>query len=93
MAVLYSLKFSEGVFQRLTEFAETAGGTKAEHIRAAVSQYLDFHGGKAANMQRVAELCEFSQLVLDQLVRKDFGDLREKILDAVDDRMEKFHGK
>jgi hypothetical protein len=93
MAVLYSLKFPEDVLERLTEFASGTGVTKAEHIRAAVVQYLDFHSGKAANLQRLAELSEFNQLVLDQLLRRDLPDLRDKILDAVDERMEKFHGK
>lgn len=93
MAVLYSLKFPEDVLERLSDFASGTGVTKAEHIRAAVAQYLDFHSGKAANLQRLAELSEFNQLVLDQLIRRDFPDLRDKILDAVDERMEKFHGK
>ena len=93
MAVLYSLKFPEDLLERLADFAGGTGVTKAEHIRAAVAQYLDFHAGKAANLQRLAELSEFNQLVLDQLIRREFPDLRDKILDAVDERMEKFHGK
>ncbi len=93
MAVLYSLKFPEDVLERLSDFASGTGVTKAEHIRAAVVQYLDFHSGKAANLQRLAELSEFNQLVLDQLLRRDLPGLRDKILDAVDERMEKFHGK
>jgi predicted transcriptional regulator len=93
VTVLFSLRIPADVLERLSDFADGSGATKAEHIRAAIVQYLDFHTGKAANLQRLAELAEFNQLVLDQLVRRDFPDLREKLLDAVEDRMEQFHGR
>lgn len=91
--VVHTIKLSDHVSQLVAEVAGRAGVTKSEVIRAAIEQYLDFHAGRGANPNRVAELAEFNQLVLDQILKREFPDLREQVLDAVDKRLGKFHGR
>jgi hypothetical protein len=91
--VVHTIKLSDHVSQLVAEVAGRAGVTKSEVIRSAIEQYLDFHAGRGANPNRLAELAEFNQLVLDQILKREFPDLREQVLDAVDKRLGKFHGR
>lgn len=91
--VVHTIKLSEHVTQQIAEVAVRLGVTKSEVIRAAIVHYLEFHAGRGANPNRVAELVEFNQLVIDLILKRDFPDLREKVLDAVDSRLGKFHGR
>ncbi|WP_371432877.1 hypothetical protein [Novosphingobium sp.] len=89
----HTVYLTDGIWQQLTREAVARGQNPSEFMRAAVEQHLTFHSGRGANPNRVAELAEFNQLVLDQILRRDFPDLREQVLDAVDKRLGKFHGR
>ena len=84
---------STETWNELDLLASSGGASCSEIVRLAVDHYLAFHAGRGANPNRVAELAEFNQLVLDQILRRDFPDLREQVLDAVDKRLGKFHGR
>lgn len=88
-----SVSLPATVHNELTTLADNLGVSRSEIVRLAVDHYLAFHAGRGANPNRVAELAEFNQLVLDQILRRDFPDLREQVLDAVDKRLGKFHGR
>lgn len=89
----HTVYLTDEIWNRLLVDAERLGQNPSAYIRIAVESFLDFHNGHGANPIRVAELAEFSQLVLDQLMQRQFPELREPILDAVSDRLGKFHGK
>ena len=84
---------SADTWKQLDAIASQSGSSRSEVVRLAVFHYLDFHAGRGANPNRLAELAEFNQLVLDQILKRDFADLREQVLDAVDKRLGKFHGR
>ena len=87
----HTLRLPASLAERLDAYAAASGSTKSEVIRAAVDQYLGFHAGRGANPNRVAELCEFNQLVLDLILRRDFPDKREAVMDALNSRLDKYH--
>lgn len=89
----HTVYLTDPIWRRLLDIANALGQSPSEFIRHAVEQHLEFHAGRGANPNRVAELAEFNQLVLDQILKRDFPDLREKVLDAVDTRLGKFHGR
>lgn len=88
-----SVSLPKFVLDDLDSLSSTLGVSRSEVVRLAVIQYLDFYAGRGANPNRVAELAEFNQLVLDQILKREFPDLREQVLDAVDKRLGKFHGR
>ena len=67
--------------------------SQAQFIRNAVQAYFKMLDGSGANFQRIAELAEFNQLVLDRIARTQFPDLIDPILNAVHDRLVQHHGK
>lgn len=77
----------------LDALANDLGVSRSEVVRLAVIQYLDFRSGRGANPNRVAEVVEFAQLVLDQVLRRDFPEVRDQVIDAVGARMGKYHGR
>lgn len=66
--------------------------SRAQLVRTAVEYFLERDTAGRPNHKRVAELCEFNQLVLDLLVQRDFADRREEILDVLDQRIGQYHG-
>jgi hypothetical protein len=87
----HTVYLTDGIWQQLTS-CRTRTEPFGVHAccRGTTS---DVPSGRGANPNRVAELAEFNQLVLDQILRRDFPDLREQVLDAVDKRLGKFHGR
>ena len=92
MAVVHTVKLSDATTQELTNLARQSELTKSEIIRAAVDQYLEFQSGRSANPRRIAELMEYSQMILDHLLEQSDPSLRDNIIDNVALRMAKYHG-
>lgn len=88
-----SIALSAETWEKISDRAAARQITQAQFIRDAMDAYFNLAEGNGANLQRIAELCEFSQLVLDRIVRRDFADLHEPILNAVSDRLVMHHGK
>lgn len=80
------------VWDRLNVIAAEQRVSRAQVIRTALENFLEHGSPTGPNHKRVAELCEFNQLVLDLLVQRDFPDRREEILDVLDKRIGQFHG-
>lgn len=79
------------LWDRLGVIAAERRTTRAQIIRIAVEGFLDPAAIDVPNHKRIAELCEFNQLVMDLLVKRDFPDMREEILDVLDQRLGEFH--
>lgn len=92
MSHLHTTRLSDAVSEELAELARKSRLTKSEIIRDAIEQYLAFKSGKGWDPHRAAEVVEFCQLALDQWVKTNHPDLRDRILDATVRRMEKYHG-
>ena len=88
-----SIALSRETWEKIRERADAKKISQAQFIREAVEGYFHLAEGSGANLQRIAELCEFNQLVLDRIVRRDFSELHEAILNAVSDRLVTHHGK
>lgn len=80
------------VWDALGVMASQRGTSRAQVIRAALENFVEFSSPTGPNHKRLAELCEFNQLVLDLIVKRDFSDRREEILDVVDERIGQYHG-
>lgn len=81
------------MWQQIRVTAEQRQMTQAQFIQNAVEAYFKLLEGSGANLQRIAELAEFNQLVLDRIARTQFPDLIDPILNAVHDRLVQHHGK
>ena len=88
-----SIALPAETWERIRVRAEARQITQAQFVRAAIDFYFDLAEGSGANLQRVAELCEYSQLALDRIVRRDFPELLDPILAAVNERLVTHHGK
>lgn len=88
-----SVRLSPETWEKIRQRAASKRISQSEFIRDAIDAYFNLAEGNGANLQRIAELCEFNQLVLDRIVRRDFADYHEPILNAVSDRLATHHGK
>jgi metal-responsive CopG/Arc/MetJ family transcriptional regulator len=87
-----SVALDRSAWDRLQAVAENAGITKSELVRLAVEQYLAFQSGQSWNPNRIAELVEYSQMAIDQVLLKIAPETRDEIIEGVEIRMEKYHG-
>ena len=88
-----SIALPADIWEKIRIRAAAKQITQAQFIRDAIDAYFNLADGNGANLQRIAELCEFNQLVLDRIVRRDFADYHQPILNAVSDRLATHHGK
>jgi hypothetical protein len=87
-----SVVLDRPTWDRLRVAADDAGITKSELVRSAVEHYLAFRSGQSWNPNRIAELVEYSQMAVDQMLLKLAPETRDEIIEAVDIRMEQYHG-
>lgn len=88
-----SIALPSETWERIRVRAAARQVSQAQFVREAIDFYFELAEGSGANLQRIAELCEFSQLALDRIVRRDFPELLDPILAAVNDRLIAHHGK
>lgn len=91
MAQHITLRLSDEMAGRLAALGGKTGLTRTDLIRLAVDQYLDFYAGRSVNLHRMAELTEYCQLALDQLLHAAAPDQRGRIVEAVIERMDQYH--
>jgi metal-responsive CopG/Arc/MetJ family transcriptional regulator len=87
-----SVVLDRPTWDRLRAVADDSGITKSELIRSAIEHYLAFRSGQSWNPNRIAELVEYSQMAVDQMLLKLAPETRDEIIEAVDIRMEQYHG-
>jgi hypothetical protein len=88
-----SICLAQETWDRIAVQAKAEGISQSEVARNAIQAYFKMLDGSGANFQRIAELAEFNQLVLDRIARTQFPDLIDPILNAVHDRLVQHHGK
>lgn len=66
---------------------------QAEYIRHVLEGHFEKTEGSGANLRRIAELSEYTQLAVDRIMRRDFPDLIDPLLNAVRERLATHHGK
>jgi predicted DNA-binding protein len=88
--------------QQLDSLAAASGMTGQALIRRAVDDYVQRNdldaapnagGGMESSVYRQALVNEFSQVALDVMLRDRPASDRDEVLQTVQQRMEKFHGK
>mgnify|MGYP003604284998 FL=1 len=92
-AVKLTIYLDASDIKKIDDVAVELGLSRTDVIRAALRQFFSFRSGKGWDPHRLAEVVEFSQLVLDQYLKDNHPDLRDPILDATVRRMEKYHGR
>lgn len=88
-----TIALSQASWRLIDEHAKKSGSTKSEIIRAAIDQYFAFKNGAHWNPNRIAEVAEFNQLVLAEWLTKTAPQELDSIVDAVRERMGKYHGE
>lgn len=77
---------------RVEAIAKREGRTSAEIIRRAVEDYLGSLSRGAEQDLRHHRISEFSQIALDQIIRREHPDLVDAIVSETNRRMERHHG-
>ena len=77
----------------LASFFKANSVTASDVCRDALRVYFEVRSGKAFDPQRMAIICEYTQLVADEWVKKNAPDRREELLATVDARLERHHGR
>jgi metal-responsive CopG/Arc/MetJ family transcriptional regulator len=78
--------------EAICNLSRKTGSHRTDIVRVAIEQYLAFHSGTTWNPNRIAELVEYSQMAVDQMLLKLAPETRDEIIEAVDIRMEQYHG-
>lgn len=86
-----SVYLTPEAWDQVSREAASRGIRNAQLIRIAVDQFLNPSSTGRANHTRIAELCEFTQLVMDLVVKRDFPGYRDEILSVLDHRLGEFH--
>ena len=76
----------------LASFCKANSVSASDVCRDALRLYLEFKSGKAFDPQRMAIICEYTQLVADEWVKKNAPDRRDEFLATVDARLDRHHG-
>lgn len=88
-----AVRLSPEAVDEIQAFCKAHRVSTSTLVRDALSHYFAVKSGKAFDPQRMAVLCEFTQLVADEWVRKNVPEKREEFLTAVDERLARHHGK
>ena len=87
-----SVRLTTGTWAKIRERAAAKQVSESEFIREALDTYFTFIEGKAFDARRLAVICEYTQLVADEWLKQHAPERRDEIIDAVDVRLEKYHG-
>jgi metal-responsive CopG/Arc/MetJ family transcriptional regulator len=90
--VKFSVYLDVSIYDAVTRLSNKTGSHRTDIVRLAVEQYLAFQSGQSWNPNRIAELVEYSQMAIDQVLLKIAPETRDEIIDGVEIRMEKYHG-
>lgn len=73
--------------------AAARGCSRSEALRLALSYGIKLAGAATSvNVRRYAAVLEFLTAAVGTIIQKEYPDELEFILDAVDQRLEEFHG-
>lgn len=88
-----SVALAPETWRELADIARQSNVTPSDIIRRAVASYLKFQKNGFWNPSRIAETCEFNQLAIAVLLGKIAPDELDAIINAVRERMDKYHGE
>ena len=88
-----SVSLPDETWELIRVYAKQRRQTPGQFIQFTVDAYFNMLGGSGANFKRIAELTEYNQLALDRIMRRDFPDLIDPLLNAVRERLATHHGK
>ena len=86
-----SVALSPETWSSLAKVAQLEGVTTSELVRRVLNRFLVDHDRPQFNPERMAIICEFTQLVADEWVKKHAPDRRDEFLSVVDQRMDRHH--
>ena len=87
-----SVALSPETWSSLTKIAQEEGITTSELVRRVLILFLGDRDRPQFNPQRMAIICEYTQLVADEWVKKNAPDRRDEFLATVDARLDRHHG-
>ena len=88
-----TVRFTPELAKAVASWCESNSIPAARLVRDALQLYFDVKAGRAFDPQRMAIICEYTQLVADEWVKKNAPDRREELLATVDARLERHHGR
>ena len=87
-----TVRFTPDLTKLVEDWCGANSITASRLIRDALHLYFDIKAGRAFDPQRMAIICEYTQLVADEWVKKNAPDRRDEFLSVVDQRLERHHG-
>lgn len=87
-----TVRFTPELAKAVASWCESNSIPAARLVRDALQLYFDVKAGKAFDPQRMAIICEYTQLVADEWVKKNAPDRRDEFLATVDARLDRHHG-
>lgn len=76
----------------LEAFCKSHSVTASAVCRDALRFYFELKSSKTFDPQRMAIICEYTQLVADEWVKRNAPDRRDEFLAIVDARLDRHHG-
>ncbi len=88
----YTVRFEPALYQQIEAAAARLKTSPSEVIRRAVAMLMRGEKSLSESDLRHHRISEFSQIALDQIIRRDHPDLVDVIVTETNKRMERHHG-
>jgi predicted DNA-binding protein len=86
-----SVRFGENTLAEIDSFSKPSGLNRAEFIRRAVDAHIAELKNPKADLYRIATTTEFTQIVLDVLIKHFRPETYDQVLEHLSKRMEQYH--
>lgn len=87
-----SLRVSEALRGRIEASAAKRNCSVRELFRLAIESYLERDRQRNASDRRHLRVSEYTQVALDAIIRENYPELRETLVQETDRRMKAYHG-
>lgn len=88
----WTIRVADDVRERVEAAAEASNCTPSEFVRMAIVQHLDDAKVLSESRRRHLRVTEYMQLALDTIIRRQHPDIRDKLIEEANRRMEMHHG-
>lgn len=88
----FNVRLTRDQWDRVASMARSQNSSVAEVIRSAIDTALDAQLASNTSDRRQIRTAEFSHLVLDFIMRRQFPDFRDRLIAETDRCMELYHG-
>ncbi|MBJ7499672.1 MAG: ribbon-helix-helix protein, CopG family [Sphingopyxis sp.] len=87
-----SLRIEAELPERFDRIAAQEGITRAAAMRMALRAYADAAEQIGSSQRRLAHIAEYMQMAIDVIIREQFPEYRDRLVEETPRRVERYHG-